>query len=299
MMQQATTELLQALGLTTLPAWAELLIAGLNIVIIVLLALLVRTLMGRVLTTVHARLWARARDSEEKKRIDTIDRILRYITAVVVSVITIMVVLDELGVSIAPFLATAGVVGIAISFGAQSLVKDYFTGFVMLLENQIRQGDFVEVAQRSGTVEEVTLRHVRLRDGEGVVHFVPNSSITTVSNFSREFAYAVVDINVGYETNLGQAYDVVKSVGAELRADPDLTDKVLEDLEILGVTALGDWAMVLRIRVKVRALEQWGIKRIMLAKLKQAFEDAGIEIPMPQRVLHINHTDTSTTDRAA
>lgn len=297
-MQETTTALMQELGFTDLPAWAGLLISSLNIVIIVLLAMLARALLGRVLSTVHARLVLRARGTEEKKRIDTIDRILRYIASVVITVVTIMVVLDELGVSIAPFLATAGVVGIAISFGAQSLVKDYFTGFVMLLENQIRQGDFIEVANRSGTVEEVTLRHVRLRDGEGAVHFVPNSSITTVSNFSREFAYAVVDINVGYQTNLGQAYDVITTVGAELKADPAVASKVLNDLEILGVTSLGDSSIVLRIRVKVLALEQWGVKRVLLAKLKHAFEQAGIEIPFPQRVLHINQAENAS-DRQA
>jgi small conductance mechanosensitive channel len=296
-MQETIVELLKELGVTEIPAWADLLIWSLNIIIILLLAFVVRTLVGRLLTSVHARLTQRARGTEEKKRIDTIDRMLRYITSVVITVVTIMVVLSELGISIAPFLATAGVVGIAVSFGAQSLVKDYFTGFVMLLENQIRQGDFIEVAQRSGTVEEVTLRHVRLRDGEGVVHFVPNSSITIVSNFSREFAYSVVDINVAYQTHLGQAYDAIKSVGGELRADPSVASKLLEDLEILGVTALGDSSMVLRIRVKVRALEQWGVKRLLLAKLKHAFEQAGIEIPLPQRVLHINQTDASTTHR--
>ena len=286
-MQDFTMALLNELGWTELPAWAILVVSSLNIVAIIVLALIARALVGRLLNAVHTRLSQRTIDIEERKRIDTIDRIFRYITSVVIAAITIMVILGDLGISIAPFLATAGVVGIAVSFGAQSLVKDYFTGFVMLIENQIRQGDFIAVAGHSGTVEEVTLRHVRLRDGEGVVHFVPNSSITTVSNFSREYAYAVVDVGVGYQTNLGQAYEVIKSVGADLQADPNLEGKILGDIEILGVTQLADSSIMLRTTMKVRALEQWGIKRITLARLKQAFEEAGIEIPFQQRVLHI------------
>jgi len=288
-MQELTMDLLNEIGLSDIPAWGMLLVASLNVAFIIVLALIARALVGRLLDAVHVRLSQRTAGIEEKKRINTIDRIFRYITSVVISAITIMVILGDLGISIAPFLATAGVVGIAVSFGAQSLVKDYFTGFVMLIENQIRQGDFITVAGHSGTVEEVTLRHVRLRDGEGAVHFVPNSSITTVSNFSREYAYAVVDVGVGYQTNLGQAYDVIKSVGAEMQTDPTLKGKILDDIEILGVTQLADSSIMLRTRIKVLALEQWGIKRALLAQLKEAFEKAGIEIPFQQRVLHINN----------
>lgn len=298
-MQDITTALLQQLGWTDMPAWSGLLIAVIDVIIIVLLALFVKGLVGRTLQSIHQRLAKRTKNVEEQKRIDTIDRMLRYVTSVVISIITIMVILDELGVSIAPFLATAGVVGIAISFGAQSLVKDFFTGFVLLLENQIRQGDFIEAASRSGTVEEVTLRHVRLRDGEGTVHFLPNSSITTVTNYSREFAYAVVDMNVGYQTSLGQAYDIIKSVDADLRADPEMASKLLDELEILGVTTLGDSSFVLRIRVKVRALEQWGVKRAMLAKLKDAFKQAGFDMPLPQRIIHLSHDEAASTSKNA
>lgn len=286
-MENLILDLLKNVGLTHIPTWVLLLVSSLNVILIVVLALILRKVIGRLLGIVHTRLRARITGIEERKRIDTLDRIFGYVASVVIGVITIMVVLAELGISIAPFLATAGVVGIAISFGAQSLVKDYFTGFVMLIENQIRQGDFVEVAGKSGSVEEVTLRYVRLRDGEGTVHFVPNSAITTVSNHSRDFAYAVVDIGVGYDANLGQTYDVINEVGAQLRKDPELGSKILEDIQILGVTALADSAVTVRVRMKVIALEQWGVRRAILASLKQAFEKAGIDIPFPQRVVRI------------
>lgn len=288
-MQDIVVEILNTLGVTSIPPWALLIISSLNVVIIIILALAARKVIGRLLSIVHGRLRARMTGVEERKRIDTIDRIFGYVASVVIGVITVMVVLGELGISIAPFLATAGVVGIAVSFGAQSLVKDYFTGFVMLIENQIRQGDFVDVAGKSGSVEEVTLRYVRLRDGEGTVHFVPNSAITTVSNHSRDFAYAVVDVGIGYDANLGRTYEVIHEVGQALREDPKLGSKILEDIEILGVTALADSAVTVRIRMKVIALEQWGVRRAILANLKQAFEKAGIEIPFPQRVVRLTH----------
>ena len=131
-----------------------------------------------------------------------------------------MLVLSELGISIAPVLATAGVAGIAIAFGAQSLIKDYFTGFFLLVEDQIRQGDVVEIAGKSGEVEEVTLRYVRLRDGDGYVHFVPNGEIKVVSNRTRTHAYANIDVGVPDDANVEAIFQAMREVGAGLQADP-------------------------------------------------------------------------------
>lgn len=297
-MQETEIALLQELGWTDIPAWGFFLLGGLNIVVIIIVAWIVKALTGRLLDSTFGQLIKRTRGEEEKKRINTINRIFHYITSIVITLITVMVVLGELGISIAPFLAAAGVVGVAVSFGAQSLVKDYFTGFVLLLENQIRHGDFIEAGGRSGMVEEVTLRHVRLRDGEGVVHFIPNGSISSVSNYSREFAYTVVDLAVGHHANLGQVYDIVQRIGTDLRSDPAVQNKILDDIEILGVTQLGDSSIMLRVRIKVVALEQWGIKRLMLAKLRDALHNAGIEIPLPQRALHITHAESSSNSNA-
>jgi small conductance mechanosensitive channel len=288
-MDQFVLESLASVGWTNIPKWAVLIISCLNLVLIIVAAFIARRVVGHLLNAIHVRLRKRMTGIEERKRVDTLNRIFGYVASVVIWVITVMVVLAELGISIAPFLATAGVVGIAISFGAQSLVKDYFTGFVMLIENQIRQGDFVDVAGKSGNVEEVTLRHVRLRDREGTVHFVPNSAITTVSNYGRDFAYALVDIGISYNANLGQTYDVIKRVGTELRQDQELSQKILEDIQVLGVNALGDSSVTIRVRMKVVALEQWVVRRALLASLKQAFEESGIEIPFPQRVVRIQN----------
>src|SRR5438105_11048208 len=162
---------------------------------------------------------AKAPSADEQARIETLARVFRNSGAIVVVIVAGSLVLGELGISVAPILATAGVAGVAIGFGAQSLVKDYFTGFFLLLEDQVRQGDVIEVAGKSGQVEEVTLRYVRLRDFDGHVHFVPNGEIKVVSNRTRGYAQAAIDVGVGYSVDIDQALAVMREVGQSLRAD--------------------------------------------------------------------------------
>src|SRR5688572_10155049 len=171
----------------------------------------------------------RSASADELRRIDTVGNAFRYFATVVVVLVAGMLILNELGISIAPILATAGVAGIAIAFGAQSLIKDYFTGFFLLIEDQIRVGDVVEVAGRSGLVEELTLRYVRLRDFDGHVTFVPNGEIKLVVNRTRVFAFAVVDAAVAEEQDIDQVYALIREVTAALRADPQFGARIVED----------------------------------------------------------------------
>lgn len=216
-------------------------------------------------------------------RLLTLSRVVRYVLTVAVTVITGILILGEFGVSVAPILGAAGVVGIAIGFGAQSLVKDFFTGFFLLLENQIRLGDVVEAGGKAGGVEEMTLRYLKLRDYSGNVHYIPNGNITVVTNMSRGFAFAVMDLSVAYDENLDRVFEVMRRVGREMRADEALGPKILEDLEIAGVENWAESAVILRCRFRVGALEQWGIRREFLQRAKEAFDREGIEIPVPQR----------------
>jgi small-conductance mechanosensitive channel len=170
---------------------------------------------------------ARASGPENAKWIETVGRAARYALSVVTLLVAGMLVLNELGISIAPILGAAGVVGLAIGFGAQSLIKDYFTGFFLLVENQIRVGDVVEIAGKSGLVEEVSLRKVRLRDYDGSVHYVSNGLITTVTNRSTEFSFALIDIGIAYKSNIDQAIDVLRQVAADMRQDPVLGSRSL------------------------------------------------------------------------
>lgn len=274
------------LGLGQATGWAKPVLSGVTVLLIVLLAFLCAALARRFIMASHKRLAARAEGPEERKRIETLERVFRYIASVVVTVVAFMLVLSELGISIAPILATAGVAGLAIGFGAQSLVKDYFTGFVMLIENQIRVGDVVEVAGKVGAVEELTLRYVRLRDYEGAVHYVPNGAILTVTNRSRLFAFAVMDIGVAYKEDIERVSQVMKETATALRAEPDWADKILDDLEIAGVDQWADSAVVIKCRLKTVAQEQWAVRRAFLGRLKNAFDRAGIEIPFPQRTVY-------------
>jgi small conductance mechanosensitive channel len=269
--------------------WKELLPYlqdGVRILLILVMAWIVLGLARRAIRLFRARMSARAADVEEVKRIETLSRAFRYLVSVVVWVVAGMLILSALGISIAPILATAGVAGIAIGFAAQSLVKDYFTGFIMLTENQVRVGDVVNVAGIGGLVEEVTLRYVRLRDYNGNVHFVPNGAISTVTNMSREFAQAVIDIGVAYRENVDEVFDVMRDVAKAMREDPTFGPKILEDLEIAGVENWADSAVVIRCRFKVAPLEQWAVRREYLRRLKRAFDERGIEIPYPHLTVY-------------
>jgi small conductance mechanosensitive channel len=280
-MKKVLDHLLRQWNLEYLQNWVDLMIPALQVMLIILLAIALKALANKVTKALEAHLRQRSQSIEEKKRVQTLARVSRYIVSVIIWVVAIMLTLSSLGFSIAPILATAGVAGIAVGFGAQSLVKDYFTGFVMLIENQIRQGDIVEIGNKSGTVEEVTLRYVRLRDYEGAVHYIPNSYINLVTNKSRTFAYAVIDIGVSYKENLNHVYSTIKLVSQKLRQDPQYSHMILEDAEIAGVDQLGEFAVMIKSRTKVVAQEQNTIRRALLGEIKTAFDQAGIEIPSP------------------
>ncbi len=269
-----------------LQAWYAPARASVHIMLILVVSWLLRRVAFKALGTLRGRLIDGAVDTEREKRIATLEQVARYVITVVMLLVAGMLVLSTLGISIAPILAAAGVIGIAVGFGAQSLVKDYFTGFFLLLENQVRQGDVVEVAGKGGLVEEMTLRYIRLRDYEGSVHTIPNGLVETVTNRSRGHAYAVIDVGIAYREDIDAVFDLMRHEGAALREDPAFTDKILEDLEIAGVEAWADSAVVLRCRFKVRTLEQWGVRRAYLYRLKKAFDAADIEIPFPHLTLY-------------
>jgi small conductance mechanosensitive channel len=266
--------------------WRGLATTLLHVVIILALTWLALRIARKLISRLHSHMQQDLDDSERVKRLDTLERVFRYVATIVISLIGTLLMLSELGISIAPILAAAGVLGIAIGFGAQSLVKDYFTGLFLLLENQIRVGDVVEVAGKGGLVEEITLRYIRLRDYEGSVHSIPNGIVDTVTNRSRGFAYAVIDIGVAYREDIDEVYALMREVAAGMRADPELGAKIEEDLEIAGVDQWADSAVVIRCRFKVKPLEQWGVRRTFLHRLKQAFDAAGIEIPYPHLTLY-------------
>ncbi len=264
------------------PAGATVRITGILIV-----AWFVLRVVGRALNAMKERMIARIDDAEAAKRALTLARVFRYAATVVISLITVVLVLSEVGISIAPILGAAGVVGLAVGFGAQSLVKDFFTGFVMLVENQIRQGDIVRLGEHAGVVENITLRYVQLRDYAGMVYFIPNGQINSVINMSRGFAHAVIDAGVGYSADIDQVIAVMREVGNAMREDAEWSDKLIGEFEIAGVDSWGDSAVTVRGRIRTQPGQQWAVRRELLRRLKYAFDKAGIEIPFPQRTVHM------------
>jgi len=251
----------------------------LHVIVILILAWLLMAVSRKLLRVFRNYMNTRSDSAEETKRIETLARVFRYISTVVISLVAGMLILTEVGISIAPILGAAGVVGIAVGFGAQSLIKDYFNGFFLLLENQIRQGDVVEVCDKGGLVEDITLRYVCLRDYEGNVHYIPNGLITTVTNKSRGYAYAVIDVSIAYHESIDEACEIMREVAAQMRASEAFSAKILDDIDIAGVQDWADSAIVIRCRFKTIVLEQWGVRREFLRRMKEAFEARGIEIP--------------------
>lgn len=279
----ALLEHLQRLDVTQ---WSGSGVIALRVAVIAVVAWILTAILGRAIRLMRARIVSRLHDQEQVRRAQTIERVLRYLATVVVTLIAVVLILSELGVSVAPILGAAGVVGLAVGFGAQSLVKDYFNGFFLLLENQLTTGDVVKVADRSGVVEDVTLRFVRLRDYDGNVHFIPNNLISTVTNMSRGFANAVMDIGVAYRENTDDVVAVMREVGAAMRSDDAWGKRILGDLDVAGVDRWDDSAVVIRCRFKVMPLEQWATRREFLRRLKLAFDERGIEIPFPHVTLY-------------
>ena len=262
-------------------------VVSLRIVIIIIAAWVLTTVLQRGIRSFRIRLAARMADRESAKRAETLGRVVRYLVALVITLLAGMLVLGELGISVAPILGAAGVVGLAIGFGAQSLVKDYFTGFFLLLENQISTGDIVQLSsEHSGFVEEVTLRYVRLRDYDGRVHFVPNGQITSVINMTRGFSFAVLDIGVAYRENVDEVMAVMLDVAGGMRKEAPHAERILEDMEMAGVDQWSDSAVVIKARFKVVAMQQWNVKREYLRRLKLAFDERGIEIPFPHLTVY-------------
>ena len=279
-------KLLHSIEFLNVAQWDYAAVTLARVVLIAVVAWIALGVTRRLIRIFRTRITRAMDDPEQVKRVETLGRVFRYIAAVVILVIAITLILSELGIAVAPILGAAGVIGLAVGFGAQSLVKDYFAGFFILLENQIRQGDVVAIADKSGLVEEVTLRYVRLRDYDGNVHIVSNGLITTVTNMSRGFAQSVADVGVAYREDTDEAIGVMREVGAEMRADPLFGPKILDDLDVAGVDKWADSAVILRCRFKVRPLEQWNVRREFLRRLKKAFDARGIEIPFPHLTIY-------------
>jgi len=222
---------------------------------------------------------------EARKRAHTLGKILRHALIIVLVFVALLTILGELGIQLAPLLATAGIGALAIGFGGQSLVRDVISGFFIILENQFSIGDAVEVAGVSGVVESVNLRTTVLRDLDGRVHTVPNGEIKVVSNLSKEWSRSVLDIGISYRENVDEVIDLLTQVGNELMAEEPYLSAILEPPQILGVERLAESQLVLRMIVKTMPLKQWEVGRELRKRLHRRFKERGIQTPYPHHIL--------------
>lgn len=220
------------------------------------------------------------------KRADTLSHVIRDVARIMILTIGGMMILSEVGVDLKPLLAAAGLGGLAIGFGGQSLVKDVISGFFILLEDSIRVGDVVEIAGVGGVVEEVRLRTITLRDLAGNVHVVPNGVVDKVKNMTKLYSYYLFDVGVAYRESVDEVMVVLKDIAAELQADPAFGPDILAPLEMLGVDQFADSAVIIKCRIKTKPIQQWRIGREMNRRIKNTFDAKGIEIPFPHQTIY-------------
>ena len=241
---------------------------AIRILAILVVAFVVLRFIRAFVPRLREHIAGRQESIEDAKRIQTLLRVAHYLLTASTLAVAVLLVLGEVGISLAPILGAAGVVGIAV-------------GFLLLLENQIRVGDAVEISGKSGVVEEVTLRFIRLRDFGGNVHFIPNNTIGVITNSSLGFAYAVLDVGIAYGSDIEVSMQVMRDVDESMREDANFSGKILKPLEIAGVDQWADSSVMIKARIQVKPLEQWHVRREYLKRLKIAFDAKGVEIPFP------------------
>lgn len=276
--------------ITNLQEWVISELPG--IIIIILLLLVLFRIVSYSLKRLKRTLIGRAQKSEKgdageiEKRINTLVGIVKGAIKIVLWVIFLMITLKKFGVDIGPILASAGIIGVAIGFGSQELVRDFISGFFILLENQVRTGDVAVINGTGGLVEKIELRTITLRDFSGVVHIFQNGKINTLSNMTKEWSAMVFDIGVAYKENVDTVMKVMREVGDSMQNDEKFKDDILEPIEIFGLDQFGDSALVIKARIKTKPIQQWTIGREYRKRLKIAFDERNIEIPFPHTTIY-------------
>ena len=269
------------LGLRTLATWAFT--SGLRVILIGVMAfVLVRFVTLMVKRFEHEVNVGTTLDALERaKRARTLGSLIRNVSAALIVGIAVLMVLRELRIDIAPVLAGAGIVGLAVGFGAQTLVRDIISGFFLILEDQVRVGDVAAINGTGGLVEAINLRTIVLRDSEGTVHVFPNGAINTLANRSKEFSFYVIDLGISYHEDPDRVTAVLRDVGAALQQDDRYGPLILAPLEVFGVNAFADWSVQIQLRIKTVPLKQWEVGRELRRRILKAFEEHRIEIPSP------------------
>jgi small conductance mechanosensitive channel len=271
--------------------WPGVAAAGVRIAIVLVVTLIALRIQHRLLDRLARHMLQKSTEegeppSESNKRVETLVRLLRQGVVLAIWMAAVLIILNELNIKIGPILAGAGVLGLAIGFGAQNLVRDVISGFFIILENQIRVGDVAIINGTGGLVEKIRFRTTILRDLGGIVHIFPNGTINTLSNLTNEWSAYIFDIGVAYKENTDRVMEVMASVGSDMMKDPEFGRLMLEEPEIFGVDKFGDSAVVIKGRIRTQPIRQWAVGREYLRRIKHAFDEHGIEIPFPHRTVY-------------
>ncbi|HBE41004.1 MAG TPA: mechanosensitive ion channel family protein [Bacteroidales bacterium] len=274
--------------------WSEAVIPwlldhGIKIAIIAVAAWVLNKIVSRIIIrAVRVAVMADQHTSEEgaKKREDTLVRIFNGAVRIIIILLATMMILQEIGLEIGPLIAGAGIVGLAVGFGGQYLIRDIISGLFLILENQYRIGDIININGTGGLVEDINLRKTRIRDINGIVHHIPHGEIKIVSNLSKSYARVNLDIGISYNTDLEHVIEVINRTGKELAEDPRFKDSIISPPQFLRINDFADSAIVIKILGDTKPHKQWEITGELRKRLKIAFDREGIEIPFPQRVVH-------------
>jgi small conductance mechanosensitive channel len=249
----------------------------------VILVLALATIEGSdfALKRMFDRISARAEEPRRAAQLRTLAPLTSAIVRTLVIVVAAMMLLSEFGVEVGPLIAGAGIIGLAVGFGAQTLVKDFLTGFFLIIEDSVSIGDVAKINDTSGTVEEMTLRTIKLRQFDGTLSVFPYSEAQIIHNMTKLFSFYVFDLSIAYSADIQKALDVVKQTGDALQNDPEFKQFILAPIEIFGVDSLADSAVMLKARFKTTPIKQWSVGREYLKRIKLAFDAAGVEIPFP------------------
>jgi small-conductance mechanosensitive channel len=274
--------------------WKWLITSGIRIIAIVVIAFIAIRVVSIITKRSRSRMDINHKgDIELNKRTETLAKLIRKTIKAVVLTMAALMILQTLGINIGPLLAGAGIIGLAVGFGAQSLVKDVIGGFFILLENHMNVGDVVQVAGKSGLVESINLRVTRLRDYYGEVHVIPNGEIAVLTNMTKGFSRAVLDIGVAYKEDVDKVMLIMKDVAEEMMNDPEWSDRILSDIDMAGLDSFGDSSVNIKARIDTKPLQQWSVAREYRRRLKNVFDEKGVEIPFPHVTLYMGEGENT------
>ncbi len=257
-----------------------------TILIILVVAVALREVVSSIVEYYLNRVEEGTSAPSRATRLKTFLPLAQRALSVILAVLVTLTVLSQFGINITPLLAGAGVIGLAVGFGAQTLVKDVITGVFILLEDTVAVGDVVSVAGQTGVVESVSIRTIRLRDLAGDVYVIPFSEVTSVVNMTKDYSFSIMEVGIAYREDVDEVIEVLKEIGAGMRADEAFTANILDDLEVLGLDRFDDSAVVIKIRIRVVRGMQWGTRREFNRRMKRRFDELGIEIPFPHTTLY-------------